>query len=209
MMNVGSTSTLRSAWLSSRTDDNRLPSRKDIATETEPEPEPVESLLSTSSAVLAVDTKQNESVRLRLAGTAATSYQDVPTIAKTFDALLETAPAVPESSVYSLPPRRMMDKVLDGIHFNGPDAEIKNRLDQLKGKNLVAQITKEKIAPLQKAAQIVAPEGFFSLCRIIIERESHSARYEQMPEGSPQRATEDKKLHEANPGLRACSRSFQ
>lgn len=198
MMNVGSTSTLRNAWLSSHADDKPWPGRKDIATQTAT----AESLPSTSSAMLAAETKQHEPARLAVASAAAKSYQDVPTIAKTFDALLETAPAVPASSVYVLPPQRTMDAVLDSIPFKGFDAEIKNRLDQLKGKHVVAQITEEKIAPLQKAAQIVVPEGVFSLCRIIIEKESHSAKYEQMPEGSSQRAAEDKKLYEANPGLR-------
>ncbi len=198
MMNVGSTSTLRSTWLSSRTDDRPLPGRKDIATETEP----AEPLLSSSLAALATDTKRNESARLFVAGPPAMPYQGAPTTVKTFDALLEAAPAVPESPVYVLPPQQTMDALLDSIPFKGLDAEIKNRLDRLKGKNVVAQITEEKIAPLQKAAQIIVPESVFSLCRTIIEKESHSAKYEQMPEGSSQRADEDKKLYEANPGLR-------
>lgn len=209
MINVGSTNTLRSAWFSSHGDEKPLPSRKDIATNTES----IASGSSTSSAVLvAADTKRNKQAE-SVASSSTVSYQDVSATAKrdsqdgheyqsTFDALLETAPAVPTSSVYSLPPRRMMNKVLDSVDFKGPDAEIKKRLDQLKGKNIVEHISEEKITPLKKAAQIVVPEGVFSWCRNTIEKESHSTRYAYLKEGSPQRKEEDKKLYEANYGLR-------
>ena len=209
MMNVGSTSTLRHAWFSSHGDDKPLPSRKDIATNTES----IAPGSSTSLAVLAADAKRNEQAGSVIASASTASYQDACATAKrdsqdeheyqsTFDTLLETAPAVPTSPVYSLPSRRMMDKVLDTVSFKGPDADIKKRLDQLKGKNILEHIGEERITPLKKAAQIVVPEGVFSWCRNTIEKESHSARYAHLKEGSPQRNAEDKKLYEANHGLR-------